>query len=329
MEIEDIFNSQEFHNDSVDVDNDDDTGVDSLDNGVELAEGGDDSPAVEKDPVFEYLKENGIIDVDDEFDYQGTEEDIKRALEITDVKRKDKAIKELLNTLPNEFKPLLEYGLAGGTSVKEFLETYVTPDFESLDLDEEANQELVLRQYWKETSNYTDEKITRLISKMKALGDMKTEAEDTVQELIQIKEEKKQALLERQQAAANEERQRIQAEAAKFNQAFDTYKAPKERKEKIQSLFQNSSNGTVKFNEVLSSVKSNYEHLLQLSDLLVDYDPAKGFNLDRFAKKAETEKVKGLRDILEAKTKDTKTQIKGGSTPTSNDNFDFEKFINL
>ena len=326
MEIEDIFNSQEFHNDSVDVDNDEDTGVD---NDVELAEGGDDSPAVEKDPVFEYLKENGIIDVDDEFDYQGTEEDIKRALEITDVKRKDKAIKELLNTLPSEFKPLLEYGLAGGSSVKEFLETYVTPDFESLDLDEEANQELVLRQYWKETSNYSDDKISKLISRIKASGDMKTEAEDTVQELIEIKEEKKLALLERQQTAANEERQRIQAEATKFNQAFDTYKAPKERKDKIQSLFQNSSNGTVKFNEVLSSVKSNYEHLLQLSDLLVDYDPAKGFNLDRFAKKAETDKVKGLRDILEAKTKDTKTQIKGGSTPSSNDNFDFEKFINL
>jgi hypothetical protein len=281
------------------------------------------------DPLFDYLKSNALIEVDDDFEYDGTEEGLQKALETTKIKRESRTTDELLGKLPPDFQALLEYGLNGGNSLQEYLDAYGSTDVSTLDLEDENNQETVLRQNWKQTSTFSDTKIDSMIEKLKKTGDLKEAAEEAAAELVELKESRKAKLIADQKERIKEEQETIQNRAKEFNQKFEEYKTTPERKIKIESIFKQDTSGEVKFNKIIRDVKSNYEHLLQLADLLVDYDSTKGFNLDRFTKKVESEKVKGLRDILESKIKDSKTQVKGSAVKPTNDDFDFEKFLNL
>lgn len=283
----------------------------------------------EGDPVFEYLKTNALIEVDDDFEYDGSEEKLAKALELTKFKREERATNDLLSKLPPDFQALLEYGLNGGNSLEEYIQAYGSVDVSTLDLEDEDNQETVLRQNWKQTSTFSDTKIDGMIEKLKKAGDLKDAAVEAAAELNDLKEKRKTSLIAEQKQRIKEEQETIQSRAKEFNQKFEEYKTTPERKNKIESIFKADPSGEVKFNKVIKDVKSNYEHLLQLADLLVDYDPKTGFNLDRFTKKVESEKVKGLRDILESKIKDSKTQVKGSTVKPTNDDFDFEKFLNL
>lgn len=277
------------------------------------------------DPLFEYLKEKSLIEVDDDFNYED-EDALEKALELTAAKREEKAVNSVMEALPEEFRSILEYGLNGGRSLQDYFASYGPIDLENIDIEDEANQERVLKAYWKETSNFSDDKINRLIDKLKSTDSLEEEAKETVEEWKALREEKKKEFVNRQKENHRKDLEESQKRASLLSQSFEAYEAPKERKAKIQTLFTQGQKD-LKFNEVLSQATSNYEHLVQLADFLADYDPKKGFDFNRYEKKAESARTKGLKDILESKV-NQKPATKGIPSKIEEE-FDFEKFITL
>lgn len=279
------------------------------------------------DPYFEYLVENKLIEVDEDFQYDGTEEGLAKAIERSNELRQEKAKMEILSALPDDFKPLLEYGLSGGNSLQEYLATFAPNDIDSLDLEDEGDQETIIATYYKEQSNMSDEKIQKLIQRLKASESLGEEALEAKQYLTEYREAKKLEFVAAQAKAQEEYNERIKQEAKKFNDSFNSYQTTQTRKAQIQGLFQAAPSQKNKYTTLLDSIQSNYSHLLQFADLLLDYDPDKGFNIERFQKQATTNKTKSLKDALDNRIRETRPKLKGSLSDKEANDFDFEKFL--
>jgi hypothetical protein len=76
---------------------------------------------------------------------------------------------------------------------------------------------------------------------------------------------------------------------------------------------------TTEFNLILNQVQTNPEHIIQLTSLLLDYDPSKGFNFDKvLSKKENTKAVKSFRQKLADLDRDSPiVKTKGSHTSHS------------
>ena len=134
--------------------------------------------------------------------------------------------------------------------------------------------------------------------------------------------------MEKQKEVQRLEQERMNTEVIRFKEAIDNYETTPGRKLEIQKLFFTDHTKPSKYNELLESIRSNYSHLLQFADLLLDYDKDKGFNFSRFKTQGKASASKGLREVLEAHMQNSKTQIRGSSYAPKDD-FDWEKFISI
>lgn len=80
------------------------------------------------------------------------------------------------------------------------------------------------------------------------------------------------------------------------------------------------------FSRTIKKISANPEHLVQLADILADYDEEKGLDLKRFLKKGKTEATKTLKERLEEVT-DSKTKVTGKGSKVQKQNFDWEEFL--
>lgn len=125
---------------------------------------------VESDPeedetaiaYFEYLKENGVLDLPEDYEFDGTTEGIQEALTITEQQKQLKAYQNIWNHLPDDFKPLLDYALKGGTSLQEYLNVFAANSFDDYDLTDPVSQKLVIEQYYRLMNpTASDDKISK------------------------------------------------------------------------------------------------------------------------------------------------------------------------
>lgn len=104
-----------------------------------------------EDPVakeyYEFLKEYGVLSTPDDFEFDGTPEKLQQALDLTRESLKETTARSLWETLPEDFKPLLQYALAGGKSLDDYMEAYAQPDYTTLDLSNPDNQRRVMYDY--------------------------------------------------------------------------------------------------------------------------------------------------------------------------------------
>lgn len=80
------------------------------------------------------------------------------------------------------------------------------------------------------------------------------------------------------------------------------------------------------FSRTIKKISANPEHLVQLADILADYDEEQGLDLKRFLKKGKTEATKTLKERLEEVT-DAKTKVTGKGSKVKKQNFDWEEFL--
>jgi hypothetical protein len=290
---------------------------------------GNADPIPVEDDFFSTLKERGIIDVDDDFEYDGSDEALERALETTSTKKLEKAKEHILGSLPEDFKPLLEYALNGGNSLQKYLDTFAVPSLEDIDITDEAQQEHLLELYYKETSNYSEPKIRKLIDRLRASGDLAEAAEESLVELQEERNRKKEEFVETQRAEQAKQQEKIRESAANFKTAIDSYKTTPARKEQIKGMFQAPAGQAPNFSVTFEKIKSNYDHLLQLTDLFIDYDEKKGFDFERLKRQTSSDGARGLRSILEQKTSGAKSKTSGASVPANDENFNWEAFLGL
>ena len=96
-----------------------------------------------------------------------------------------------------------------GGDLKKYLTIDADLDLDDIDIEDEANQKLVVKQLLKE-KGFSTKKIDKLVSRYEEAGLLEDEAQDALEDLKEIKEERKKQLLEDQKKAYREQLQRQQ-----------------------------------------------------------------------------------------------------------------------
>jgi hypothetical protein len=282
---------------------------------------------------YEFLQKNNVLFVDDEFKFDGTPESLETALTKTKENLAVQAINALWTKLSPEFQAALKYNLDGGTDFGKFAETYGKPtDLSKYDLKKIEDQKAVVAQYYKLTSNYTDERINKFINKLIETEDLYDEAEEAADYIKKHEDAQRAKLLE------ETEKNRFAREKAQEewrNSVVDTMKElgiPDARKSKVQAFLLNPvQKGNVvstDFERTLTAIFSNPQHYVQLADLLYNYDPKKGLDLSRFVDKNKTQSTSKFQQELEEALK-TSGRSRGGSPqiPTKSSQIDWESVL--
>lgn len=134
---------------------------------------------------------------------------------------KPKSVDELINYFQNVIeensKPeysseeveALDNFVKQGGDLKKYLTIDAELDLDDIDIEDEANQKLVVKQLLKE-KGFSTKKINKLVSRYEEAGLLEDEAQDALEDLKEIKEEKKKQLLEDQKKAYQIQLQRQQ-----------------------------------------------------------------------------------------------------------------------
>lgn len=134
---------------------------------------------------------------------------------------KPKSVDELINYFQNVIeensKPeysseeveALDNFVKQGGDIKKYLTIEAELDLDDIDIEDEANQKLVVKQLLKE-KGFSTKKIDKLVSRYEEAGLLEDEAQDALEDLKEIKEEKKKQLLEDQKKAYQIQLQRQQ-----------------------------------------------------------------------------------------------------------------------
>lgn len=134
---------------------------------------------------------------------------------------KPKSVDELINYFQNVIeensKPeysseeveALDNFVKQGGDLKKYLTIDAELDLDDIDIEDEANQKLVVKQLLKE-KGFSTKKIDKLVSRYEEAGLLEDEAQDALEDLKEIKEERKKQLLEDQKKAYREQLQKQQ-----------------------------------------------------------------------------------------------------------------------
>lgn len=134
---------------------------------------------------------------------------------------KPKSVDELINYFQNVIeensKPeysseeveALDNFVKQGGDLKKYLTIDAELDLDDIDIEDETNQKLVVKQLLKE-KGFSTKKIDKLVSRYEEAGLLEDEAQDALEDLKEIKEERKKQLLEDQKKAYREQIQRQQ-----------------------------------------------------------------------------------------------------------------------
>ena len=141
--------------------------------------------------------------------------------EFEEAEDKPKNVDELINYFQNVIeensKPeysseeveALDNFVKQGGDLKKYLTIDAELDLDDIDIEDETNQKLVVKQLLKE-KGFSTKKIDKLVSRYEEAGLLEDEAQDALEDLKEIKEEKKKQLLEDQKKAYQMQLQRQQ-----------------------------------------------------------------------------------------------------------------------
>lgn len=132
-------------------------------------------------------------------------------------KNVDELINYFQNVIEENSKPeysseeveALDNFVKQGGDLKKYLTIDAELDLDDIDIEDETNQKLVVKQLLKE-KGFSTKKIDKLVSRYEEAGLLEDEAQDALEDLKEIKEEMKKQLLEDQKKAYREQLQRQQ-----------------------------------------------------------------------------------------------------------------------
>lgn len=271
--------------------------------------------------LFTQLKEEGLIQVKDDFEFDGSTSGLDEALNQTFEHLSQSAQETLINSLPAEVGMLVNYSLQTGGNLQDYLKNQESNiDFEKLDLEDEGIQEEVLKQFFKQTTKYNDDRISRMVNRAKKSGELEEEARDAYRELLNMREEQKTSL---QEQIETQKAQRLETERQQRENFENLIKSNSEiakpRKSRLRNFIINKSRKrgeaqySTELSRTLTKLAQNPEHVIQLGDLLLDYSPEKGINLERLQDKKSSKKTKEVLSRLD-KILDPKTNTRTGSS---------------
>lgn len=281
--------------------------------------------------IFDVFVDRGILTLPEDFQYDETEESLEKLLEYSSKVQREKALEAALDEFPEDAKRLLEYARNGG-DINEFFNTKKQfEDLTNVDITTLENQKNLLTHYYKTTSKYTDEKINRVIDKLENMGAIEESAVEALEELKELKEQRLQDMIAEKQTAKQKAEEKTQEYAAKIGTVIESLDSDSTTKAKIKSLIFDpvkTQEGVVnKYYVTLSQIEEKPEHFVQLVELLADYDPEKGLQLTKIKQQAKSKGFEQVKNLLQRNLNNS-TVPKGNTGPSSDSNFDWERFAN-
>lgn len=188
----------------------------------------------------------------------------------------------------------LDNFVRNGGNIRDYLQIDAEIDLENIDITEdEGNQKLVLREFLKE-KGYNSKQIDKKLTKYEDAGLLEDEAEDALEALKEIREDKKQQLLKNQEKQAKE---RMARQQQYFNSVVNEIKGmdsirgvkipEKEKRVLIEYIFKPDADGQTQFYKDWSkSVKNLIEtaYFTKYGDQLMKAAKTEGSNaaIDKF-----------------------------------------------
>lgn len=279
-----------------------------------------------------FLKDNELIDIPEEYEFKGTPDELQQVFEYTKQNRVKQAYESIYNSLPDDFKPALEYVMNGGTSVQDFLAMAASDPLANIDITTTEGQRQAIYLSLRETSNYPDEKIKKIVSRLAEDEDeLASEAAEAYRELVGIKEQKQQAMIQQAKLQRDQEQQMIQQRTQALHSAIESSQTiHPQRRNKIKAFFfepLNTPEGvTTGFNYSINNILQNPEHQAQLADILLEYDPSVGFSSDRLEKRVKTKATQQFQTLLQKAIDPKNVQKSSSQRPQSSKDFDWDVF---
>lgn len=288
---------------------------------VEPATDPKDEPSEGIQEYYNFLVENQMLMPNEDFSFDGTATSLSEAIKQSDMNRQTLIAQSLWDQLPDDMKPILKYGLAGGQDVESFLKTYRNNaiDIDRADLSDPSTKDDVLREYYRQTTKWEDNKIERHISQLKASGNEDYDAEviDSALKLKDIQKTQREELTQQAIFQRQAEQEKARKDADELNKVIEEMNTTPQRKGMIKSfIYASDPNANSRMNVAIEAIIQNKEHYAQLADILLDsYDPKTGFNLEnRFAKKGKTKALDDLEKQLKDRFSDSKTKVSGANS---------------
>ena len=295
-----------------------------------------DAPEQEVDDKLQayvsFLKDNELIDIPEEYEFKGTPDELQQVFEYTKQNRVKQAYESIYNSLPDDFKPALEYVMNGGTSVQDFLAMAASDPLANIDITSPEGQRQAIYLSLRETSNYPDEKIKKIVSRLAEDEDeLASEAAEAYRELVGIKEQKQHAMIQQARIEREQQQQMMQHRTQALHSAIESSQTiHPQRRNKIKAFFfepLNTPEGvTTGFNYSINNILQNPEHQAQLADILLEYDPSVGFSSDRLEKRVKTKATQQFQTLLQKAIDPKNVQKSSSQRPQSSKDFDWDVF---
>lgn len=275
-------------------------------------EGEDDEQEISNNvSVLNTLKDKGFISFELEEGQELTEELAEELLEDKFEEAVDEGIKEKLTGLPEDAQEVIQFCLQGGTVgeyFKALSEVGSVSLTEDMDLEEESNQETVIRELLAQEDN-DSEYIESQIEFLKDSGKMKLFAEKKYNKWLQERKITKQNVLKAQEENARKLKDNIRkakmevTEELNSSQEIGGLEFTKEDKKVLPSYM---NDRTVKLNNgaVISEMQKvlhidlpkNSKAMIQLAALLRSRNADGTFNFDKISTKAATKVTQKVKE---------------------------------
>jgi hypothetical protein len=284
--------------------------VDEKDEEVEDTKDTTETTTEDKDDIyqvyFEDLKDKDFLDLPEDFEFKGTEDSLKEALEVSKTRIAEKTREDIVAGFQDFVYKNLE----------QIQNTYNTVDFEQVDLSDEATQKEVVKYYLKKTTKFKDEQIEKKVNQLEQFAELEDEAKTALDELKVLDKEEKD-LLARQaadyevaQAKARQDADKLFRKTLKETDEVSGIKINKDRV--FNSLYNTIKleDGTVttSFNKNLQEVLSDPKKTIFLAHLLEN-----NFELNKIEDtKVNTKAAKVLKEKLRQAGLSSSAKTRGG-----------------
>lgn len=233
---------------------------------------------------YNNLVKSGVYNLPEGYEFDGTFEGLKRAQQVSD-QTKENAIKlAIWNNMPEELKPVVEYGLSGGTNINDFVKKINSTNLPQFDASTTEGQEEILRHYYN-SKGIASIVTETAINKFDEQGSLETEAK----KILKALSDERQSIIDSElQSAKAAQQEKLQNEKLYMEKAKTAIVANKQwNKTTMQSIyrtmFAKDEEGITVAERKLEYIKSNPEAYAQVVNFINHFDINKGtFNLEKY-----------------------------------------------
>lgn len=288
--------------------------------------------------TLNFLKDKGFIDFELEENQELTENVAEEIFEDKFEEALDERLERLFENLPETVKGLVTYAAKGGDinqymrALSSMVNTGITED---IDLDNEKNQELVVREMLKEEGNdeeeieaqieyYRDSGKLETISKKK-FEKWKTNRKEYLQNISKQQEQAREKAKE-EIRIAKREIENILSESKNIGDITVSYKDKKELPKYINAPAFKLNNGTViteMQKDLYMDVMRNPQAKIQLSTLLRNRNADGTFNFDFLKKETKNKVTKEIKEDIRRQKSNIPSITRGTGNKTKKSILDY------